>query len=338
VRRYAACLLAGVLLAATGWYAAALWQAGVPTASSAHSAALVRLKTGAASAFPSPKLVTISGSSGQFGIRTAQLQSELGISSYNMGLAAGLGLHHLLAVARGPLDSGDVALLALEYVLLSRLPRPEEAMLDYVFARDPRFLDSIPFLERARLVFAMPLDRMLDGLTGRLRPEPAPSGGPYTTRSINAHGDETWNELSRRGPRQRARVEHAVLNEAVLRGIETSVGPVRAELAAFAAWCASRGVRLLATWPSTLDFPGYHTPTGRRWLRRAEQVYRDVGIETLGRPEDFLYPRSDFFDTAEHLHADAMTRHTRRLAGLVGPVLRASAGPRGTGRRTGGGR
>ena len=52
------------------------------------------------------------------------------------------------------------------------------------------------------------------------------------------------------------------------------------DLTAFFAWCIAHQVRLYATFPSTIDFPEYHTPIATAGADRLVQWYRDGGVKT----------------------------------------------------------
>lgn len=68
----------------------------------------------------SPRILIAGGSGTHFGLDTAQIEQQLGIPTYNLGLHAGLGLNGILASLEQQVQPGDIVVLIPEYELLSR--------------------------------------------------------------------------------------------------------------------------------------------------------------------------------------------------------------------------
>lgn len=64
------------------------------------------------------RLLIVGGSGTHFGVDTQQIEQELDIPVFNMGLHAGLGLNAILATVLDEIRSGDIVLLIPEYDLI----------------------------------------------------------------------------------------------------------------------------------------------------------------------------------------------------------------------------
>ncbi len=74
----------------------------------------------ASSTQTSRRLLIVGGSGTHFGVNALQIEQELGIPVFNMGLHAGLGLNAILATVSGEIRSGDIVLLIPEYDLMAK--------------------------------------------------------------------------------------------------------------------------------------------------------------------------------------------------------------------------
>ena len=67
----------------------------------------------------SRRLLIVGGSGTHFGVDAVQIEEELGLPVFNIGLHAGLGLNALLASVSGEIRSGDIVLLIPEYGIIT---------------------------------------------------------------------------------------------------------------------------------------------------------------------------------------------------------------------------
>ena len=70
---------------------------------------------------------------------------------------------------------------------------------------------------------------------------------------------------------------------------------------------------MLATFPSTIDFPIYHQEKVVSGCRRLVQWYGEWGVPVLGTPQEFFYPREAFFDSIYHLRAAVAEERTEKI-------------------------
>lgn len=304
--RFAGGALAGLLLAAVLWLGMVRFQLGAPTESTRWNHAILERKRQIVAAESSPRLVLLGGSNVLFGIRAALLEREMGGHAVNYGTHAALGRRYMLKEAERVLRPGDTAVLCLEYELYSG-DEINDTLVDYLMARDPDYLLHLEPWSVIRAVYGLPPARLMEGCKNRLRP-PARSRSGYDERTVNDHGDETANDQPQK-EMERIRVSGYAANPFLAHGCPMDAAATR-DLTAFFAWCSDRHVELYATFPSTIDFPEYHTPTATAGADRLVHWYRKGGVKVLGAPATFLYPADAFFDTNYHLkgvNADART-------------------------------
>ena len=65
------------------------------------------------------RLLVIGGSGTHFGVDTMQIERELGVPVFNLGLHAGLGLNAIIATFSDEIRSGDIVLFTSEYHLMT---------------------------------------------------------------------------------------------------------------------------------------------------------------------------------------------------------------------------
>ncbi len=321
--RYFFAILSGFLLATAGYLGLLFWSAGTPaTASAAAIQAWVDHKVDIANAAPSPRLLIVAGSNALYGIRASQLETELGFPVINFGTHAALSLDYHLSKVRKVARPGDTILLALEYELYGDAP-VNHVLSDYVFGGDPEYITTLPpgdqliwlagassnviFRPFVDLVSTAPRERLETRRTHR--------------EGLDAHGDFLENSADRQIDRHRDAV-------AAARPLHRLLGPKRireapgwARIASFADWCRAHDIRLLATFPATIDFAVYHERRSRQAQAAAVEGYAALGIPTIGTPADFFYPSSHFFDTGYHLDADGADLRTEMLAEKLRPIL-----------------
>jgi hypothetical protein len=282
----------------------------------------VKAKRRLAASAPGNRLLIVGGSGALFGISAAQIERETGVRSINLAAHAGLGREYLLNEARHLARSGDTLLLALEYDLYASSGL-DAVLLDYLFARDPTYLRSLPVTDQARAYLALEPDRIVEGWRNRIRPPSKRTSG-YQATTLNDHGDETANREAARTKVQLQRAVEAPPIDVLMRGIPAN-DPGLASLANFAEWCRKSNVRLLATFPNTVYRPQYAEPTPQRTLQQLEERFSALGVPVLGTPREFMYEASSFYDSRYHLTDVAMERRTARLVELLRPKLEPRA-------------
>jgi hypothetical protein len=319
--RYLALMLVGFILASSVWFGLVKLQTGTPTQQTNWVAGAWAKKVARAQSIHGPKLLIASGSSGLFDIRARQIQSALGTPCVNLALHAGLGLDYLLNRFEKVAQPGDIVLLAPEYEMYDASTRPSTVLVDYVFAYDPDYLNSLPAGERAKWMLALPPDRLIEGVRNRLRHRTVVDDptSVYRASAIDEYGDQIGNLASLQRPSDRFALSRLDPSPTVRRAI---LAPsALAHIDRFVQWCRSRNVRVLVTYPATVDFADYHTTSARNFFTAIRDHYAVDGVPVLGNATDFLYPTSAFFDTEYHLESRTTSVNTDKLIVMLRPYM-----------------
>jgi hypothetical protein len=329
-RTYIAVIALTLGLLVPGWLGLVVATANAPTISSTPLCALLAEKRRISVALPSdrPRLFLVAGSSAHFGLSAAQIEADLGLATVNYGTHGGLTMRVMLEDVRRLVRPGDTVLLAPEYGHYSRGPL-NEVLVDYLYACAVEDLRALPLAHQIESAFALEPARVAAGIAARLGFPglaerlaylnlPLPLGERYSAAiEIGPRGDALINRRVAITPKLQGRVaDFAALPLA----FTPDSDGVQA-LAEFARWAAAQRVRVLATWPNTLDFPAYREPGPQAFFVRLAGFYGELGVPILGAPEDALLPAEDFYDTNYHLHDEAVARRTAALV----PLLRAAS-------------
>ncbi len=326
--KYWTAKIVGFLLAAFAWFMLVHAQEHVATVSARIMNLGYSRKKAAAEAVDGPKILVIGGSNCLSGIRASLLAKELGIPAVNMCLWGGFGLEYMLKQTTEVTRRGDIVLLVPEYQLYFA-NQPEDMFVDYLYAYDPDFIHKGGWLRSLRFQLSMGEDRLFIGLLNRHRgsdlltsyPVPARLYGrlvrkpivPYQVKSRrNAVGDE----LSNSEPRPAA----ANLDVYRVRG-DADKSAAWSELDEFLDWARENGVRVLATYPTTVISDEYRNGDAVRLFRKITTYYSSRNIPLLGTPGQFMYPPSEMFDSCYHVVATVADSHTHILALLMKPYI-----------------
>jgi len=295
-----------------------------------------RLARGAA--IEGPKLVILAGSNGPYSHRCAIIGPLLHLPCVNAGVAVGVGLDYLFARWRPLLHPGDVVYMPME-----------EAQ--YVRDRAANALgpDAAIMLRHDRLTLArLPPRRWLGALfsydlRGALMAviETALVAGgfhdprPDAIGESNVMGDHVGHTAAL------ARANASVLQAAT--PYHPSAAQIRSGygstlIAGFIDWARMHGVTVIGGLPTGFD----DSPIPPASLGAIRDVYQSRGALFLELPNRSRYPRSAFFDTADHLnetwqaiHSVAVARGLAALtagtvAGKVPAAITAADAPKRT--------
>ena len=316
--KYFRAILSGFLISLMIFLLAVFYQIGAPTESSRWIYEIHQIKSSIAKSIKTPKLVIVSGSNAHFGISCKMIYTETGVPCVNGGTHAGLGIDYILSQARLWLKPGDLVLLPLEYELYQDWGIPNYISIDYTFSREPKYLFSIDLLSKIRFIFGISLTRLQEGILGKLKaPQPLTIG--YQSETLNEYGDETRNTQAKMTEK-----EHQIVN--TLKPIKTVNEPssyAREKIINFIDWCKVNEIKVIATWSSTVWFDIFRELTQQCFFKKIEQFYANLQIPLLGKPEDFMYDKSMFYDTSYHLNDRGVRYRTQQIIGLIRPYLQS---------------
>jgi hypothetical protein len=315
-RRFLLCLPLGLALVAALYFGAIWLQLGVATPSSQWAYDINQRKAEIADKIARPALFLVGGSATLFGDNAVVIEHETGVPTVNLGTHAALGPAYILYLARRGLRPGDTVLLTMEYELLdwggtTKNAWADPLMLDYLIARDPAYLRSLPLKDQLEIALRVPFKRLKDGLKGWLHPlEIRTPGVVYDARLLDDRGDQTGHKESLR----------IVNSPHILKPITPLVGGLSAQpsgmedIRGFCRWAATNGVRVIAVPPPLAANPAYAKPPAQQTEACVRKFYQELGVSLLGVQEDWLYPVNEFYDTNYHLTEEAARRHSQRLA------------------------
>lgn len=311
---YLRSLLLGFLLASIIFVAAVFLQLGAPVESTRWLYETYNIKNRIAQSIKVPKLAIVSGSNALFGISCKTIQQQSKVPCLNGGTNAALGIDYLLKLARPWLKPGDIVLLPLEYNFYAYQNTPNDAYISYVLARDPQYFRTVDLLTQFRFITGVSFDRVRQGILAKIKAPEFVVNSNYQSKNINQYGDETSNLKE-----QLTGVSTAKPTEIINGTIQPNYG--MNIIRDFIHWCQENNITVLATWPNTIWFDAYRGQSQQAFFQSIKQFYKKLEIPLLGKPEDFMYENSLFYDTSYHLNAQGVKQRTQQIIKLLEPYL-----------------
>ena len=266
----------------------------------------------------SPRLVIVAGSNALFGIDSSVLEKKYNMDVVNMGVNAGLLLPYILYRAQKELKIGDIVLLPLEYPMYNYDGEPNEQMISFLYSFDPDFFWFLTLKERFLVLWKTPFSRIVEGF---LKTGGKPIDyGLYGAHRINNNGDQTGTEKSKIGPAEKSALDALKPNRY---GYDYKKNPLAwYYLENFNSWAKKHNICLIFIPSVLMDDPFYHNDKlEREFYDSLPKNARSHGLNYIGKPFDFMYPKSWFFNTDYHLNSEARERHTHKLIELLGDNL-----------------
>ncbi|HBL14339.1 MAG TPA: hypothetical protein DD379_23720 [Cyanobacteria bacterium UBA11162] len=317
--RYFRSILIGLSLSSLLFLLLVLSQLGAPTESSRWNSEIYAIKSRIAKSIQTPKLVIVGGSNVLFGISCQMLHEQTKIPCVNGGTLLGLGPDYLFTVARSWLKPGDLVLLPLEYEQYQDNGIPTSDLIDYVLARDYNYLLSTDLVTKIRLIGGISYPRLTRGILAKIKP-PQPQTTGFQSKTLNEYGDETNLQQSDISEEMTKKV--AAIKPMQIGGyISSSHG--MDSIAKFVKWCETNHIKVVATWPNTIWFEDYNTPSKQELFRSIEHFYHTINVPVLGQPRDFMYDKSLFWDTIYHLNDRGVHHRTKQTIDLLTPSLKS---------------
>jgi hypothetical protein len=268
-----------------------------------------------------PKLVILAGSNGPYSHRCETIAPIIGRPCVNAGVAVGVGLDYLFALWKPGLHPGDIVYLPLEEAQYVR-PRttsdlgPDAAIM---LRHDRGTLLTLPLRRQIAALFASDLRAaIMSAIETALVSEDFDDPRVAVTGGYNGYGDHVGHTAAK-----------AVLNQAALAAIcpfhpnsaQITAGYGSVLIVAFLGWAEAHGVRVIGGLPAGF----IDSPLGADELVAIRAVFLEHGAEFLETPDGGRYPRSAFFDSADHLNETSQISHSvavaRALARVTGQKL-----------------
>lgn len=288
------------------------------------------IKRNLATSISGRKLLIVAGSNGLFGIDSSLLEKSLSIPTVNLSIHAGLGLQYILNEAKMYAKPGDIILLLLEYELLSNSSKPSTMYLNHILELDTPYFNSLSWLGKLQTALAFGVQETWNGFWTKLNHKPEQKNcyqfmetnyqkrkGCYSGVTIDSHGDEKCN------------LQEAITDTVIKRlDDDTKIArrwslttDTKARLANFIQWTKNNDIKLIAGFPSVVDMGAYRQRKTQAFLTALTTFYQKKQVPLLGEPEDFMYDKSNFFDTSYHLHDLARKLRTQQLIELLASLI-----------------
>jgi hypothetical protein len=265
-------------------------------------------KLARAAAIDGPKLVILAGSNGPYSHRCEIIEPILGMPCVNGGVAVGIGLDYLFARWQHVLRAGDTVYLPMEEAQYVRTRAatavgPDAAIM---FRQDWRTLASLLPERWLAALFSFDLRAALMGpIEAALLLAHFHDPRAEVTGATNAWGDHVGHTAELAATSQ-AVLATAVPNHVSAEQIRAGYGT--ALIAGFTRWAAGHKVHVIGGLPT--GFADAPMPEAQA----IRSVYTENGGDFLVLPNFSRYPRSAFFDTAEHLNETWQAAHSKLLA------------------------
>lgn len=283
-----------------------------------------------------PKLVILAGSNGPYSHRCETIEPIIGRPCVNAGVAVGVALDYLFTRWQPLLHAGDMVYLPLEETQYPRSHAATDLGPDaaVMLRHDRAMLWGMPFRRQVAALFSsdfragiMSLLEMALFYGGFHDPRAAASG------STNAWGDHVGHSVALGAADRSALAAEDPFHPS---GEQIRSGYGTVLVTGFLRWAGEHDVQVIGGLPT--GFADRPIPDDSLAAIRA--IYHDQGAGFLELPNRSRYPRTDFFDTPDHLNEPTQIRHsvaiahalirlTDSLTALVPPPLqtRSSAGP-----------
>jgi hypothetical protein len=249
-----------------------------------------------------PKILLGGGSNWAFGVDSKKLESVLGVPVVNMGLHAGLGLKFILNDLRYSLHKRDIVLLSIEYYLSEDGIYGLKMNASSYFKPAKDFFSN-NYFDALRTLLNRNKDEFEKALFNK-KVGPDPLAFVYTRSAFNGNGD-VIGHLDK--PSSRHLADRRILSYRYWDGIN--------DLNDFYQYAMKKGARVFYLFP---DYPQSEYRINKNVIEQLESDIRsDLKIEVLGRPSDFVFPDTCFFDTIYHLNKKGRKIRTEKLIKVI---------------------
>jgi hypothetical protein len=267
---------------------------------------------------PSPKIILVGGSNLAFGIDSKEIQDSLGLNVVNMGLYAKLGLKYMLVQARPYIKSGDVAVIVPEYdQFYGEYANGDNtlntALLYAPADRIPDFIESYsivdvllrPRVENARRAFL----RAIAAAAGKEEQAfPKDTNEVYNRHSFNQYGDAV-SHLGKKG------MNPDSIYVKPLPAMREFNGKIFKELNSVERRAQEVNAHAYFMFPSYIDRSYVINVAAIDSLAR--RIRSGTSMEVVGTPQDFVFPKTYFYDTRYHLNAIGRETRTQEMIRLL---------------------
>ncbi len=254
----------------------------------------------------SPKIILLGGSNASFGINSKLIHEHFNMPVVNMGIYAEIGLKYMLSDIRPFVGEGDVVVLLPEYAnYISDFYFGSRGLVAVLFDVYPEGRKYVTWAQWRHLFpylvnyTAVKVKRLPDYLTKRIVGEkPKKNIGVYDRRSFNEFGDAHihWSM----GPRP------IPPGGKIAPGSVSIRKDILEDIGEFKSFLESKKARL-AIFPPCLNERTYQ---GQKWA--IDEIAKAMSAWNF-KPERYIFPDSQCFDSPYHLVKEGVDIRTNRL-------------------------
>jgi len=292
------------------WIGIVYIQIGNPTQSSKWIYEVYSLKENYAHNIDGRKIVIVGGSSALFGINSKMIEERFNIPVVNDGVNGGLGMRYILYKSKKVLKKGDVAILPLDsQVYQMNDPTGMVAYVDYIISRDPEYFATLNIIDEFKLIMAISFKRAFQGIISPFH-QLKKTSGIYGIQNVNARGDQINTESSKMTSKQRK--ERDTFQARKINSSDLSDKFIH-YMDDYISWARLHGIKLIFMPPVQMKFNYYKTEKYVKFLGNIKKYYQDANVIYLGKPEDYMYEKKYFYNTAYHLNDVGVTKMTNQI-------------------------
>jgi hypothetical protein len=262
---------------------------------------------------PSPKLIFVGASNLAFGLNCKLIEDSLKIPTVNMGLHGALGLPFILNEVKSNIKAGDIVILSLEYYLLFKSDIKLIKRTIDLYPEAANYVEMAPIKKAIQEAFYVPvlaanLKRIQTTILHGLPPKDDPSKkipmSGYRRNMFSEYGDVV-GELNYKLP---AELRDSKMNiDDYSEGIKT--------LDKFADYVRSKDASIYFCYS---NYPEKAFEKNKKPIYNfKEQLDKQLNIEIINTPEDFVFPEKDFLDTVNHLNKQGREKRTMKMIQIL---------------------
>jgi len=263
------------------------------------------------------KLIILAGSNGPYSHRCQVIEPMLHLPCVNAGVAVGVGLDYLFLRWEPLLHAGDVVYLPLEEAQYARSRAMAELGPDasIMLRHDRTSLTAMPWHRQFAALFTADLrGAVMSVIETALVNDGFHDPRAAVTGTYNAWGDHVGHTAAIGAPNQPTLAEFVPFHptgEAVEQGYGTRI------VGRFLDWAKAHKVQVIGGLPTGFQ----DSPIRPNALAAIRSLYLAHGAAFMALPNLSRYPRSAFFDTADHLNEAAQIRHSIAVAHALAPLV-----------------
>ncbi len=284
------------------------------------------------------RVLILSGSNSLFGIDSGLIERRVGFATVNLSTHGGLPLSFQLDYADKIVRAGDVVILPLEYEYYQRpLDQFAEGSWQMALAIFPETFRRLSMMQRLSLLTHMAPRMVLDGayvcVSRLVQPDFMQQRSPPDLQNVILK----WKNAEHAEPAQygvEATDEHGDFKRFCgnanadwtysIASDSFSVRPdIEGALKRQADQWKKRGARVYISFPP-VSTDVYATSLFDQNAAKLSSALQKAGIEALGQPSDFVFPRAAFYDRRYHLNCEGRVSRTLMLLRQLGIAERST--------------